>query len=115
VAQVFDRKTKMQKRSRREVGVSIRDVETDLSGRLATVAALDSQRLPAGPWLVAEVDGTAVAVLSLPTGSFVADPFRRTVGLRALLEERAAAQERGSEQGRHLPLRGRGLLRALRA
>ncbi len=112
---MFDRSQRTQLRSHAERGVSIREVETDLSGRLAAVAALDSQRLPEGPWLVAEVDSSAVAVLSLPTGAFVADPFRRTVGLRVLLEERAARREAASERGRHRPLRGRGLLRALRA
>ena len=56
---------------------------------LAVVAARDSQRLPDGPWLVAEVEGAPLAVLSLETGSFVADPFSRTVELRALLELRA--------------------------
>jgi hypothetical protein len=69
--------------------LSIRWTAEDIGGRLSRVAALDSQRLPAGPWLVAEVDGSPVGVLSLPTGSFVADPFCRTVELRALLELRA--------------------------
>ena len=112
---MFDRRTRAEDRSRQNLGVSIRETDTDLNGRLATVAALDSQRLPDGPWLVAEVDGTAVAVLSLPTGSFVADPFTHTVGLRVLLEERAARREVSSEDGRRLPLRRRGLLGALRA
>src|SRR3954447_19663720 len=69
--------------------VSIRWTDSDDDGRLTAVAARDSQRLPDGPWLVAEIEGEALAVLSLDSGSFVADPFSRTVELRALLELRA--------------------------
>ena len=111
---MFDTKARTQARSRDRLEVSIREVATDLGGRLAEVAALDSQHLSEGPWLVAEVDGTALAVLSLSTGAFVADPFCRTVRLRALLEERAA-RPGSRDGGRPLPLRRRGLLRALRA
>ena len=74
--------------------VSIRWTDSDPEGLLAAVAARDSQRLSDGPWLVAEVEGETLAVLSLDTGSFVADPFSRTVELRALLELRAG-QARG--------------------
>ena len=74
---------------------------------LARVAARDSQRLPDGPWAVAEVEGEALAVLSLNSGAFVADPFSRTVELRALLELRAK-QLRAREGSR------RGVARAAR-
>jgi hypothetical protein len=84
--------------------VSIRWTDTDEDGALAVVAARDSQRLPEGPWLVAEIEGEALAVLSVSTGSFVAEPLSRTVELRALLELRAK-QLRG-RQSRRLRLRG---------
>ena len=58
--------------STRTASVSIRWTDSDTDGRLAAVAARDSQRLPEGPWLVAEVEGEALAALSLETGSFVA-------------------------------------------
>jgi hypothetical protein len=80
--------------SNHTASVSIRWTDSDTEGRLAAVAARDSQRLPDGPWLVDEIEGEALAVLSLETGSFVADPFSRTVELRALLELRAE-QARG--------------------
>jgi hypothetical protein len=43
-----------------------------------------------GDVLVAEVDGTLWAALSLETGAVVADPFRPTAELRSLLALRAA-------------------------
>src|SRR4051812_44714558 len=88
--------------------VSIRWTDSDPEGLLAAVAARDSQRLSDGPWLVAEVEGEALAVLSLETGSFVADPFSRTVELRALLELRAG-QARGRVSRRRIrPRASRG-------
>lgn len=52
---------------------------------LAELAALESRALPPGPHLLAEQDGTVAAALSLRTGDVVADPFRRTAELCALL------------------------------
>ncbi len=86
---MFNRRKTTANHSNGTAGVSIRWTDVDDDHRLAVVAARDSQRLPDGPWLVAEVEGTPLAVLSLETGSFVADPFSRTVELRALLELRA--------------------------
>jgi hypothetical protein len=57
---------------------------------LARLAALDSAEPLAEPVLIAEVDGEAVAAMSLSDGRVVADPFRRTVPLVALLQARAA-------------------------
>ena len=48
------------------------------AGRIAELARLDDRRLPQGPFLVAELDGEAVAAMSLASGAVVADPFRRT-------------------------------------
>src|SRR3954465_4488264 len=51
--------------------------------------ALDSQTLVAGPPLLAELDGRAVAALSRADGSVVADPFSRTDTIVAMLRRRA--------------------------
>jgi hypothetical protein len=59
---------------------------------LARVAQRDSRPLPPAPRLVAERDGAILAVLSLQTGEVVADPFRPTADLVALLRCRAAAE-----------------------
>jgi hypothetical protein len=56
---------------------------------LARLAQLDSAPPPAPvPMLVAEVDGELRAALPLHGGPAIADPFRRTVELVAILAER---------------------------
>ena len=52
---------------------------------LARVAERDSRPVPPAPRLVAERDGTVLAILSLETGEVVADPFRPTADLVELL------------------------------
>jgi hypothetical protein len=56
---------------------------------LARLAVLDSSALPAGELLVAEADGELVAARSMADGSAIADPFRRTADVLALLALRA--------------------------
>jgi hypothetical protein len=60
------------------------------TARLRTLAYLDDKRLPAGPFLVAETGGEIVAARSLATGSVVADPFRLTSDIVAMLRLRAS-------------------------
>ena len=86
---MFDRTHTPAPADRDLASVAIRLVDADEDGALARVAARDSASLPAGPWLVAEVDGQALAALSVADGDLVADPFSRTAELRALLELRA--------------------------
>lgn len=54
------------------------------------MAALDSARMPAEPVLLAEVEGTTVAAISLMDGHVVADPFEWTAEIVELLRLRAA-------------------------
>lgn len=56
---------------------------------LERVAALDSQPLPAGPLLVAAVDGEIRAALATLEDAAVADPFHPTADLVGLLRARA--------------------------
>lgn len=56
---------------------------------LDRLAQLDSSVVPAGPLLVAEVDGRIVAALSATDGSVIADPFTYTKDTVALLRRRA--------------------------
>ena len=58
---------------------------------LSRLAALDSQRPIAGPALVGEQDGIAVAAISLRDGRVVADPFVPTAQLVSILRMRASA------------------------
>ena len=62
-------------------------------------AQLDSQRAPRGVVLVAEVGGEVWAAISLDDNHIVADPFRPTSELVALLVERAR-QLRRMQRGR---------------
>ncbi len=63
--------------------------------RLRTLAALDSAELPAGPALVAEVDGRLRAALPLDGSRPIADPFHRGSELIELLRLRARQLVRG--------------------
>jgi len=67
---------------------------------LSRLAALDSGEVPAQPVLLAEVDGEMHAALSLTDGQVVADPFRRTVALVALLRARAQQLVESERGGR---------------
>jgi hypothetical protein len=71
---------------------------------LERLAALDSQRLPAGSMLVAEQDGEIVAALAPESGARIADPFRRSAALLDLLEVHATRPAR-RERRRQLRLR----------
>jgi hypothetical protein len=100
--------------------VTIRRSRPDDEPHVRRIAALDSRPAPAGPALVAEVDGEIVAAVALDGGPPVADPFRPTADLVALLELRALqarveheARTAGRRAG--LPSRLRALPRALRA
>ena len=72
--------------------VVLRHATTADEQPLRDLAAVDSQSLPAGPFLVAEVDGRAYAALSLSDGSAIADPFEPTAGLVELLRSHGAAK-----------------------
>jgi hypothetical protein len=58
---------------------------------LRRLAALDSAPVPAQPLLVAELDGELSAALSLHDGTSIADPFRPTAQIVALLRAHAGA------------------------
>ena len=58
--------------------------------RIGELARLDDKRVPAGPFLVADISGEIVAAVSLSTGTVVADPFRPTSDAVAMLRLRAA-------------------------
>jgi hypothetical protein len=61
---------------------------------LARLAALDSSRMPAGELLVAELDGTLVAAMSIDTGAVIGDPFEHTAAIVESLRIRAGRRDR---------------------
>jgi hypothetical protein len=58
------------------------------AARIRELARLEDRRQPEGPFLVAEVAGEVVAALSLSSGVVVADPFRLTADVVAMLQLR---------------------------
>jgi len=71
---------------------------------IGALAQLDSRRAPRGAVLVAEVGGELWAALSLDDQHAVADPFRPTGELVALLVERARQIRRAARDARTEPL-----------
>lgn len=75
--------------------ITIRAGYPDDQPALARLAALDStERPPAAPVLVAEIDGELRVALSLHDGSSIADPFVPTAEILELLRFRAASEAR---------------------
>jgi len=77
--------------SRTSPTISIRAATSNDGRTLLRLAALDSAPVPAGPVLLAEVDGEPQAALSLHDGRAVADPFEPTAELVSLLRVHAGA------------------------
>src|SRR3954449_13229314 len=70
--------------------VLMRRATAEDAARIRALARLDDKRLPAGPFLVAETGGEIVAARSLASGGVVADPFRLTTDIVAMLRLRAS-------------------------
>jgi len=80
------------------LGITIRFAYPDDAAALRRLAALDSQPLPPGPLLVAEVaDEVWAAVSATAEAGTIADPFRHTADLVALLHERVDRLTRGPQ------------------
>jgi hypothetical protein len=63
---------------------------------VAHLAALDSRPVPRGELLLAVIDGDLRAALALAGGEIVANPFKPTEPLAALLRLRAAQEWAGN-------------------
>ena len=87
--------------------VVLRPATTADTPALRDLAELESTRLPAGPFLVAERDGELQAALSLADGTAIADPFRRTGELVDLLRAHATAQAAAERRRRAVSRRRR--------
>ena len=93
-------------RADRDEVVAIRRARDADRAELDRLAALDCARAPRGTVLVGSVDGEAWAALSLDDGHVVADPFRPSGAVVALLRARAA-HVAGARGDRRWTLRGR--------
>jgi hypothetical protein len=84
--------------------ILIRRAYPDDATALARLASLDSTRLPADSYLVAEVDGEIKAALGLEHGAVAADPFHPSDPLVRLLHLHVAGirrRERRAAQAEH--------------
>jgi hypothetical protein len=70
--------------------LTLRVARPDDAPAVRRLAQLDSSRPPTGPVLLAVVGSEPVAALGVETGSVVADPFRPTVEVVAMLRQAAA-------------------------
>ena len=75
--------------------ISIRPSRPDEQVALNDLAGLDSASPLEGDVLVATVDETPIAAISLDDGRVVADPFRRTAATVEMLKLRAAISGHG--------------------
>jgi hypothetical protein len=80
-------------------GVTIRYAFPDDARELTRLAILDSQPLPEGVVLVAEIAGELRAAVAAD-GTAIADPFHHTADLILLLRERARQLEAAHRHGR---------------
>ena len=94
--------------------VTIRKAREDAADTLALseLAERDSGETLSGDVLVAEVEGSILAAISVEGGNVLADPFSRTGELRNLLELRRAQLRRRFRPRRLPALRRRGRPRA---
>lgn len=81
--------------------ILIRAERGDDARAVRRLAALDSAPVPLSPLLLAELDGTVRAALSLANGGTIADPFHPSAPLVRLLKVRAE-QAHGRGRGRRL-------------
>jgi hypothetical protein len=81
--------------------IVIRLAAEEDAAELTRLAQLDSRQLPAAPLLAAFGGGRALAAISLGEDGAVADPFRRTAEVVAMLEARRD-QIRGPGRTRRL-------------
>jgi hypothetical protein len=72
-----------------DAAILIRSSRPGDAPRLERLAQLDSARVPAGPFMVAEQESRLVAAVTAD-GETIADPFRRTAEVVEMLKLRAA-------------------------
>jgi hypothetical protein len=87
--------------------ITIRPAATGDDEAVARLAAVDSAQVPTAPLLVAEVNGELRAAVSLSDGRAIADPFRPTADLVALLYGRIEAARPRAARGRRPRLSAR--------
>jgi hypothetical protein len=86
--------------SAHEQPITIRDADPADLSELRRLAELDSALLPTGPMVVGEVDGEVRAAYSVDEHRAIANPFKRTAELVALVELHARQANRARKRRR---------------
>ena len=81
-------------------GLMIRRSRAEDAPAIERLAQLDSQRVPSGDFLLAEVGGELVAAVSVTGDRAIADPFRRTDHIVELLRVSLAPPNGRRSSGR---------------
>lgn len=92
--------------------VAVRLAGPEDEGAIRRIASLDARKAPEGRVLVAEADGEIIAALAIDGGHAVADPFRWTSDVVALMEMRA--EQLAAADQAAVPAIGRAVRTALR-
>jgi hypothetical protein len=90
--------------------IVIRRAYPDDTHALQRLGQLDSRRLPADSYLVAEVEGELMAALGLDSGAVAADPFHPSAPLVRLLHLHAGALHRREKRAKQAERRLLGLM-----
>jgi hypothetical protein len=69
--------------------ITIRPAHEDDAGALERLAELEERQVPAGPLLLAEIEGTIEAAVAIASGDAIANPFAASAEIISLLELRA--------------------------
>lgn len=95
-------RTAWKRRQRGEL--QLRDATDADAPALLRLARLDSSRPPAGRVVVAEDEGALVAAMSVDDGATIADPFRATAPIVAMLRLRAEQLRGTTPRAQRRPL-----------
>jgi hypothetical protein len=86
-----------------ELAITIRPARPEDSAALRRLAALDSTTVPAGPLLVAELDGQIRVAVSVSDLRAIADPFILTAPVVDLMREHIKRRAEPLPRRRLLP------------
>jgi hypothetical protein len=99
----------MTTNSNHTTGITIRRLGPADREAVEAIAQRDSEKVPFGDLIGAEVEGRLLAATAIATGATIADPFSRTAEVRDLLELRAqqltAREAAGQRSGRRMRAR----------
>lgn len=88
------------------LAITIRPAYADDDAAVRRLAALDDRRVPAGPLVLAEVDGDLRAAVSTADLTAIANPFESTAELVALVQFHIERSRSGPPRSRRVAMVG---------